>query len=593
VELLKYVALTAILVPLLLVPGWAWLRRTGMPSPLALACGPLITVLAMAGTVGLGLVLPWSQTVTVSVSLALMLVAVVACLVTADRPLLPDRRDLAGVGLWVLLFVMIASYLAVPSRPDFNAEPFTLPAGRVETPRLPGAPSDSYLPYRTGQLAIHKLGGSDLRDDFHVGWWISDRTPMSGLVFAFVASAFRIDVPTTDISLLPADENIMTTVDPFGFWAYQLSSAAIATAGALGVVALGTVWFGRRRGAIAGLLFCLMPGIVVYALYPRPALVIVYPALLGLLLAWQRRYILAGLAVGVCYLCHPTGGVWAFAAVTLVWLTTRRPRDTVVATVKMAIPAALLALPWLVFTSRVVGGTSRMIVWPLGAKLTDPTQPLDGVADAWKGLIDVGLWQAAWVRGVSVVRSVVPAEMLSLPEQLGPAWSGLHGLAAWGLVGLVLFPCCILAVVRMPTGLRSIVCWLVVVVVGVNVAIEGFPESFFPQSLLPVLGLLAIALAAWMVTWRRSVQVVVIGLALAELASLIWTPALFVPFGIGPVGLTLAIVVAASCQVIMVVVLIALLRSTSEVRHGPRSHQSGAAVVPRDRASPGRAAMVG
>ena len=591
-DLLKYAALTAVLLPLLLVPGWAWLRRAGMPSPLALACGPLMTMLAMAVTVGIGVVLPWSQVVTVSVSLALMFASTVTCLVTSDRRLMPGRRDLAGVGLWMLFFVMIASYLAVPSRPEFNAEPFTVPAERVETPRLPGAPSDSYLPYRTGQLAIHKLGGSDLRDDFHVGWWISDRTPMSGLVFAFVASALRIEVPTTDISLLPASENVMTTIDPFGFWAYQLSSAAIATAGVLGVVALGTAWFGRRRGAVAGLLFCLMPGIVLYAVYPRPALVIVYPALLGLLLARQRRFVLAGLAVGVCYLCHPTGGVWAFAAVTLVWLTTRRPRDTAVATLRMAIPAALLALPWLVFTSRVVGGTSRMVVWPLGAKLTDPTRPLDGVADAWTRLVDVGLWQAAWVRGASLMRSVVPAEMLTLPDKLAPAWSGLHGLAAWGLVGLVLFPCCLVALVRLPTPVRDIVCWVTVVVVGLNVIIEGFPESFFYQSLLPVVGLLAIALAVWMVQWQRSAQVAVVGLAAVELVSVMWTPALFVPFGIGAAGLTLAVVVASSCQVALLVALFVLLRSPS-IRDSAEMPGPPRSPVVAEGPSPGPPAVVG
>ena len=122
--------------------------------------------------------------------------------------------------------------------------------GRLDSPRWPGSPKDNTFPYRTGQLALHEQGGDELRDRFATGWWISDRTPLTGLDFAWVAGAFDVAVRTDDPVAQPTAQVPMRTVDPWGFWAYQLVAMLMSIATVLGVFLLGRLWLGARVATV-------------------------------------------------------------------------------------------------------------------------------------------------------------------------------------------------------------------------------------------------------------------------------------------------------------------------------------------------------
>lgn|GEM_PF-4596147 len=532
-QVVGYWLAAAAVVAFLLVPGYVLARGllASMAPLTAMALAPVLAMLFAAATAALNLLLPWSLTGVATVAVALLVTATVVVGWQARRRIQLDRTTLIGVTIWLLSFASVAAFVALPTAVPSDPSLFSVPAERVETPRVPGMPADSHLPYRTGQLALHEIGGEALRDQYHPGWWISDRGPLSGLVFAFGAAVSRVDVPSEDPLLAPADENVMMFTDPYGYWLYLLISTATATASVLGVYALGVRWFGRRNAITGSLLFCLMPGVFIYSIYPRPALVQVLPALLALLLVSERRYWLAGAAIGACYLAHPTGAVWGLAALVVLWLSVRSFRPMVEGGARVAGAAALVALPWMLFTSQVVGGTSRLSMRPLGAPLSDPTQPAAGVAAAWSALLDRGLWEVPWVRAVSVVRSVIPMEALDVPGEVGRAWVGFHSVAAWGLVGLVAFPLAVVAVAKLPRPVRTKVLAVGAAVVGVNILIAGHPETFFYQGLLPLVGLFALGLATWARTWSVGWRLALVVAVVLEFLGLVWASVLFDPFG--------------------------------------------------------------
>jgi hypothetical protein len=83
-----------------------------------------------------------------------------------------------------------------------------------------------------------------------------------------------------------------------------------------------------------------------------------------------------------------------------------------------------------------------------------------------------------------------------------------------------------------------------------------------------LLALLGVVLAAWMARWSRPWRLVVVGAALVELALMVWTPSLYVPFGIDT-GPRLALVGASvACQLAVVGILARELWSAPREERG-------------------------
>ena len=250
---------TIIVLPVLfVVPGWMVLRRLGLAPLTALYCGFGLTAAYAGAAVGLAVLLPWSVRATCLGGLAVLLAGTVSCGVTAPRPLIPARSELRGVAVFLVAFAAAASFVAVPSQPAGTWAPGTAGARRVDTPRWQGMPSDNILPYRAGQVALFKETGQ-LRDRFGDGWWISDRTPLVGLDFAFTVGALGVHMRSDNPVATTGPAVAMVVKDRYAWWLYNLVAVMLATASVLGVFFLALVWRGNARLATAVYIARLWP----------------------------------------------------------------------------------------------------------------------------------------------------------------------------------------------------------------------------------------------------------------------------------------------------------------------------------------------
>lgn len=551
---LVYIALAVALPPAFLLPGWLWLRRCGVEPLVALYAGFGATVAGAGAIVGLAVVLPWSVPTTCAGGAVLMLAASAWCARTAPRPLLPDRPDLAGVAVFCVAFASMAAFTALPSRPTGNYGAVTVGPGLADSARWPGAPSDNTLPYRTGQVALHKLGGAQIRDRYAVGWWLSDRTPLTGLTFAFAAGVARVHVPVEDPTLRPPP---MQVTDEAGFWAYNLVAIFLNVALVLGTFLLARTLRDRRTAIVACLAVALMPGVFLNAVYTWPKQAVAYFLLVAAAFALRRRPVLTGAFGALGYLCHPGGVFWLPALAILLGAACRDVAGALRGPLlRFAAAAAVVAAPWTLFTSQVMHATSRWTTAPLGYLMKDPTHLGRELGRAWRAFSDQDLLAAGWTRLQSAFDSLAPIDLsygvtpgapLGAVRQLDLHWVDAHGYAFWGMVGLVLFPAAVVALVRRWPADRALVLRFVLPGAVVVAVASGFTPPFLSQNMFVVLGVLAIfaadALRIASTAWRNAL-LLAIGIELGTVAY----AGLYAPFNIDAAPRALFTAVAVIAQ---------------------------------------------
>ena len=461
------------------------------------------------------------------------------CGLTAPRPLLPPRADLAGVLVFLVAFAGVAAFSAVPSAPQAQYPLNGVGAGLVHSARWPVMSIDNVLPYRTGQVALHKLGGEQVRDGYSPGWWIVDRGPLTGLAFAFASSVGRGDVPPDDIQ---AVRPMITVKDSYGFWAYGIVAIMFNMAIVLAVYLLGHVWRGRRIALVAALVTALAPGIVLNALYTWPKQAVAYFVLVGAVFALRRRPLLAGAVGTLGDLSHPGGLYWIPAIGVLLWLVARehgdrRPLRRLAA---FAGAAIAVALPWQLFCSLVVGASSRWTFSPLGYVIDDRTDALRELGPAWDGFRERGLLDALWVRTESLVMSLVPQDLMRTPvvppggsrgHEIGLLWIEAHGYAFWGMVGLALVPVALAVAIRRWPEARTLLVGFVVPGLAMTWLGAGFLPPFISQNAFAVVGVIALLAAGALVTIAPRWRLLLVAAIAFELLTVVW-PVLYEPVNV-------------------------------------------------------------
>jgi hypothetical protein len=561
-EVLTYLSFALLVALVFTVPGWLCLRRAGVDPLFAVYLGPAAGALAAAAIVALGVVLPWSVTTTCIAGAGLMAVITVLCLLGAPRPLLPPRRDLAGVAVFLLAFLSMTAFSGVPSHPYANWTSDTVGPGRVDSPRWPGLPSDNTLPYRTGQVALYKEGGANTRNDYAVGWWISDRTPLTGLDFAFAAATFGVHVSRGNVQQIPTPMAQMRLTDRFGFWAYQVVAMFLNLAIILGVYLLARTWFEARVALVAALVAAVMPGLFLNAVYTWPKQAIGYFVLAGAATALRRRPVLTGALAALGYLTHPAGVVWVPALAILLLAEVRERRWRALA--RFVIPAAVLVAPWEFFTSQIMHAVSRWTTAPLGYLMTDPTQLGSQLSKAWHVFLSNGLLFAVWTRLQSTAASFFPVDLNDTPAYLvgrggfNPSimsqWTTLHGFAVWGMAGLVLFPFILFWTIRAWPRFRRLGLWFVLPALAVAELANGFGYPFANQSMFTLVGLLAVVAAYGLTRSSRRVRIVLVAFGAFELLTMVWG-GLYRPFDIDPVSAVVLTLIAAVGQLALLACL--------------------------------------
>jgi hypothetical protein len=567
-QAVTYLSFTLVVVLVFTVPGWLWLRRAGMEPLLALYAGPGIGALAAGAIVTLGVLLPWSVGTTCVIGALIGAVFTAFCIVTAPRPLLPPRRDLAGLVVFVVAFLSMAAFSGVPSAPYGMWSDITIGPSRVDSPRWPGLSIDNTLPYRTGQVALYKQGGASTRNDYSVGWWLSDRTPLTGLDFAFAAGALGIHVSRLNVESVPAGAVTMATEDDVGFWAYQVVAMFLNLTIILGVYVLARVWLGFEVAFVAALVTAVMPGLFLNGIYTWPKEAIGYFVLAGAAFALRRRPVLAGVFAGLGYLVHPAGVDWIPALALLVVSVPELRARVWRSLLRFLIPAAVLAAPWEFFTSQIMHATSRWTTAPLGYLMTDPTHFGAQLSLAWHTFLHNGILYALWARIQSTAGSLFPADLTLSPGYLPHAggfdpqimvhWSAAHGFSVWGMAGVVLFPFIIVVLVRDWATFRRMALWFALPAVVTAELANGLTYPFANQSMFALVGLLAIVAAHGLLKAGRRTQVVLLAFAAFELLTIVYG-GLYRPFNIGLGSAVLLTAIAVAGQLALFAALAAAL----------------------------------
>ena len=433
----------------------------------------------------------------------------------------------------------------------------------MDSPRWPGLPVDNSLPYRTGQVALYKRGGSNIRDRYAVGWWLSDRTPLTGLDFAFAAGALGVHVDSGYVEETAATAVPMKVVDYQGFWAYQVVAIFLNLAIILGVFLFGRVWLGERVAAVAALVAAVMPGLFLNGIYTWPKQAVAYFVLIAVACALRRRPVLSGIFAGLGYLTHPAG-LW-IPAIGILLLSDGELRSRAGGSlVRFLAPVAVLAAPWEFFTSQIMHATSRWTTAPLGYLMSDPTHFGAQLSIAWHDFLTNGILFAVWTRVQSTAGSLFPLDLNSTPQYLkgaggfGPqimvSWSAAHGFSVWGMAGLALFPFALVFLVRDWHRFRQIALRLVLPAVLVAELANGEAYPFANQSMFALVGIIAVVAAFGLLKARRRWRLVMLAAMGFELLTMVYG-GLYRPFDVGVGSAVILTVIALFGQLALFLAL--------------------------------------
>jgi hypothetical protein len=269
------------------------------------------------------------------------------------------RLMAAGVG------VLFAMGLTVAALPWDKAGVGS--GGTVASFHVPDMPGDTLLQYRTAQILQNRMPIETT--PFYVNYWyISDRTPLVGLVTTFVTSSAGIALPTASLDTFNAAFQV---IDPYGYWLYReismLTNAMVVASAAL----LAWELLGVRAAKLGVVFILLSPFVFIGILFHWPKL------LAGFFVAgfyfWshvRRRPVWAGTFAAGAVLSHPVGALF-LPGMFIYLLVARHWRQLLIS----GSVAALVVSPWFFWTSLFYHHASRMLTYPIGYALADPTNP--------------------------------------------------------------------------------------------------------------------------------------------------------------------------------------------------------------------------
>ena len=398
-------ALVAVMLTLGLAVS-ALIHREGM-SPgedLMVAFAGAIGVPAIATIVQLPLSLPYT---TVSPALMVLLLSASAVILWRRRSWLISlvgdeqvRVIAASVGA---LLVMGLAVGALPwDRPSVGS------AGTVASFHVPNMPGDALLQYRTAQILQNRMDIS--RTDFYVHYWyISDRTPLVGLVTTFMESAAGISLPTATLDSFNAP---FQPVDPYGYWLYRIISMLTNAMVVASATLLAWALLGSRAAKLGAVLVLLSPYVFINIMFHWPKLLVGFFIVGYWFWSYVRvRPVLAGVFAAAAVLSHPVGALFV-PGMFLYMLLARRWRQ-IVAT---AAAAGVVAFPWFFWTGVIYHHTSRMLTYPIGFALSNPANPWPEIKSDLNAFFGRGLGSILYDRWVCVRDTFttwpIPSELL-------------------------------------------------------------------------------------------------------------------------------------------------------------------------------------
>jgi hypothetical protein len=376
---LIWFASAAALVVVLMTMGLAvaaLVHREGMcpGEDLMVAMGGGIAVTAMAAVVQLPIPIAYAMA---SPPLAVILL-VASCVVLWRRR--EWLRTLPTDAQVQLMTAAALSLLAVGL--VIGALPWDKPSvqgfGAVWSVHVPDMPGDVLLQYRTTQVLQNRLPIQTT--PFYINYWyISDRTPLVGLMTTFLTAAAGIKLPVA-LEALSAPYQL---IDPYGYWLYRQISMFTNAMVAASAVLVAWELLGARAARLGAAFIVLSPFVLINILFHWPKLLAGFFIAAFYFWSWaRRRPVLAGVFAAGAVLSHPVAALF-LPAMFVYLLLVRRWRQLIIS----GVSAAVVAFPWFFWTSVIYHHTSRLLTYPIGYAIDDPTNPGPGIRAAWQAFI--------------------------------------------------------------------------------------------------------------------------------------------------------------------------------------------------------------
>jgi len=379
VETLLWFGAAVLLVVCLLAIGLAvaaLIHRDAM-SPaedLMVALGGGLAVTALAAVAQLPLPLAYT---TVSPALMIVLLAASAFVLWRRRDWLRTLRGDPQVRLMLAatgaLFAIALTLGALPWDKSSDQG-----AGAVWSVHVPDMPGDPLLQFRTAQVLQNRLPIQTT--PFYINYWyISDRTPLIGLMTTFLTAAAGISLPK-DLQTLSAPYQL---VDPYGYWLYRLISMFTNAMVAASAVLVAWELLGARAAKLGAVFIVLSPFVLINVLFHWPKLLAGFFIAGFYFWSWvKRRPVLAGIFAAGGVLSHPVAALF-LPAMFIYLLLVRRWRHLIVS----GATALLVAIPWFFWTIAIYHHSSRLLTYPIGYAIEDPTNPGPGIKTAWQAFL--------------------------------------------------------------------------------------------------------------------------------------------------------------------------------------------------------------
>jgi hypothetical protein len=289
---------------LLFLPGWALRHRLGWFRGLQLAFLPLPGLLLTAALGGL-LWITASRVEPQGTAAAVVGLVVLVCAGLLGLPARDRDRDRAPGGSRALRLPVVAAvplFVAAAVGRSLWSQDTTgsLYAGTISRTLEVGDRSDSRISYHVVQLIANGIDPHSPQGAANfLPWSFSDRGPLAALFssVSVLASGAHPPVALPDMPWTPFDIE--------GFGAYRMAMIVLASTVLIPAYALLERLRGERGGAIALLLLAGTPFVVHEAWFTWPKLLTTALVLMAAAALENRRWVSAGLLVGLGYLCHP------------------------------------------------------------------------------------------------------------------------------------------------------------------------------------------------------------------------------------------------------------------------------------------------
>lgn len=217
----------------------------------------------------------------------------------------PLSKYLTAIERRVLVLFLLLAGLAV-AKSIYSVGPAgELYGGRISRTLEVGGRSDSRVEYHIVQLVALRLGPfSPFARSLFFPWNFSHRGPIPGLAAAPLVLASPVQV-TPNFPDQP-----WTVFDPEGFAAYRIAMIVMACSALLTVFGIARLFVPEEWAYLAFLVTLTAPFVIHEIYFTWPKLLAAGFVLLAAYLLFQSRFFLAGLSVGIGYLCHPSALVW-------------------------------------------------------------------------------------------------------------------------------------------------------------------------------------------------------------------------------------------------------------------------------------------